>query len=306
MHQPQDDRWALILAGGDGIRLRPLTRVVAGDERPKQFSPLFGTETLLDQTRHRISSVVPPERISIVATRKHERFFGQALREAPGPLIVQPENRGTAPAILYGVLSIRHRDPGANIATFPSDHYFTNEVAFMTQVRAAFRIVEQRPELIVLLGIVPDSPAVDYGWIEPGDSVPETPDTPLFRIHRFWEKPSLALADQLLARGCFWNSFVVVGSADALVVLLQDTVPALYRSFEPVLPMLGTLEEADAVDRVYMDLLPIDFCTEVLAVSPQILVVMPVADTGWTDLADPKRTLSLIARDRVRTGGAGD
>jgi mannose-1-phosphate guanylyltransferase len=306
MHQPQDDRWALILAGGDGIRLRPLTRVVAGDERPKQFSPLFGTETLLDQTRHRISSVVPPERISVVATRKHERFFSQPLREAPGPLIVQPENRGTAPAILYGVLSIRRRDPAAKIATFPSDHYFTNEVAFMTQVRAAFRIVEQRPELIVLLGIVPDSPAVDYAWIEPSDSVAQTPDTPLFRIHRFWERPSPALAEQLMARGCFWNSFVVVGSADALAALLQDTVPALYRSFEPVLPMLGTLEETDAVERVYLDLLPVDFCTEVLALSPQILAVLPVADTGWTDLADPKRTLSLIARDRVWTGGAGD
>ena len=307
MQQHGKDRWALILAGGDGIRLRPLTRALAGDERPKQFSSLFGPDTLLDQTRNRVAHVVPAGHITVIVTRKHEPFFGKTLMQAPGPLLIQAENRGTAPAILYGILSLHKRHPAANVAIFPSDHYFTDELAFIARVRQAFQVVEQRPDLIVILGIVPNGPAVDYSWIEPGDAVPQMRNADLRRIRRFWHYTPLPVAEDLLARGCLWNSLVAVGSADALLILLQETAPELYHSFKPALAVLGTAAEAEAMGRVYADLLPTDFSTEILAPSPQVLAVMPVGETGWTDLADPSRTLSLVAGTGVlkgRTGGS--
>src|SRR5262245_41622932 len=96
---------AIVLAGGDGTRLRSFTRGLVGDDRPKQFCPVIGAETLLDQTRHRLRMLVAPQCTLIVVTRPHERYYAPALRGLPASLVVvQPENRGTAPAILYALL----------------------------------------------------------------------------------------------------------------------------------------------------------------------------------------------------------
>jgi len=94
----------IILAGGDGARLASLTRRLTGDERPKQFCRLIGDDTLLEQTRRRARVLIAPERLLTVVTRHHERFYLPALADAPPrSMIVQPENRGTAPAVLYAV-----------------------------------------------------------------------------------------------------------------------------------------------------------------------------------------------------------
>src|ERR1700690_2436381 len=87
-------RWAVILAGGDGTRLRPLTRILAGDERPKQFCAVIGSDTLLQQTRRRIAYTVPDDQTLLVLTKSHEPFFHSQLSGLSSSLIVQPENRG--------------------------------------------------------------------------------------------------------------------------------------------------------------------------------------------------------------------
>src|SRR5437773_12430983 len=93
---------AVVLAGGDGTRLRSLTRQLAGDDRPKQFCSLLGAETLLGATRSRARRLIAPERLFTVVTRRHESFYRPELADtAPNTVVVQPESRGTAPAILY-------------------------------------------------------------------------------------------------------------------------------------------------------------------------------------------------------------
>src|ERR1044072_388107 len=99
------DRWAVILAGGDGTRLQSMTRAIAGDNRPKQFVPVIGGATLLDQTRRRVALSVIPGRTFIVVTQKHRQFYDSlAHQTSPGLLLQQPSNKGTAPAILYALL----------------------------------------------------------------------------------------------------------------------------------------------------------------------------------------------------------
>src|SRR6185369_11465420 len=101
------DRWAVILAGGDGTRLQSMTRVITGDNRPKQFVPVIGGSTLLNQTRRRVALSIEPSRTMIVLTQKHQRFYQSLREEIPrGLLPEQPENKGTAPAILYALLRV--------------------------------------------------------------------------------------------------------------------------------------------------------------------------------------------------------
>ncbi len=222
--------WAVILAGGDGARLKSLTRHIAGDERPKQFCSVLGHGTLLEETQRRVALQLAPDRTLYVVNRAHENFYSQPLaKQNAENLVVQPGNRGTAPAFLYGLLRIAREDPNAVVAFFPSDHYVSDNDFFMAQIRTALDTVHERLELVVLLGLDPNSPEVEYGWIEPG--LPINKRDKVFGVRRFWEKPSKMLAQVLQLRGCLWNSFVMVASVQVLLEVIDSAIPELYRSF---------------------------------------------------------------------------
>src|SRR5437762_13991454 len=119
----RSERWAVILAGGDGTRLQSMTRSITGDDRPKQFVPVIGGSTLLDQTRSRVALSVLPGRTLFVVTDKHRRFY-QSLTKSVSPnlLLEQPANKGTAPAILYALMRVAAKSPKAIVALLPSVH----------------------------------------------------------------------------------------------------------------------------------------------------------------------------------------
>lgn len=195
-------RWGVILAGGDGKRLLPLTRQITGDDRPKQFCALTGGETLLEQTRRRISQVVPEQDMLLVLTRTHERFYADQLPGVPtSNLLVQPSNHGTAPAIVYSLIRLNAVAPDAVVGFFPSDHHFENDEAFAVAVNQAFEHGELYGECVLLLGIPPDSPEEAYGWIEPAARLYRVAVGSSFAVRRFWEKPSRGTAIRLMDEG---------------------------------------------------------------------------------------------------------
>src|SRR5689334_5866111 len=131
-------RWGVILAGGDGKRLLPLTRKISGDDRPKQFCALTGGETLLDQTLRRVSPLIGDRQTLLLLTQTHKRFYADQLAGvADERLLVQPYNHGTAPAIAYSLTHIERMDSGAIVAFFPSDHHFANNEAFAAHIDLA-------------------------------------------------------------------------------------------------------------------------------------------------------------------------
>ena len=291
------ERWGVILAGGDGMRLRPLTRLIAGDDRPKQFCPMLGRETLLGQTIRRVGPTIPPARTLLVLTRTHERYYSPLLPNLGAvPLVVQPENRGTAPAILYALLRIAAVAPMAWVALFPSDHYVSDDRAFMVHVEAAFQALSARPDLVALLGITPDYPEAEYGWIEPGGLVAWQGPAGLYSVNRFWEKPSASTAKRLLEEGCLWNSFVMVGRVPTLLGMVERTVPDLFQAFAGIQPAPGTPAERAATRSLYARLPEVNFSREVLAASPGNLAVVPVTGVRWSDWGDPSRVLTTLAR----------
>ncbi|HEY7218651.1 MAG TPA: sugar phosphate nucleotidyltransferase [Candidatus Binatia bacterium] len=290
---PLDLEWAVILAGGDGTRLKSLTRKIAGDERPKQFCSVLGGATLLEDTQRRAALELAEERTLFIVNQAHEPFYAPMLGDKrQARLVVQPRNCGTAPAILYGLLRIAAADPQAVVALFPSDHFVSDNRKFMNHVRAALDSARLRREIVILLGVDPEAPEVEYGWIEP------TPvakgNSQVFGVRRFWEKPNQMLAQVLQLRGCLWNSFVMVASVQALLGVIESAVPDFYRAFACLTPLFGTRAEAGAVARLYQSLTEINFSHQVLALLPQRLAVLKVSGVRWSDLGEPKRVMASL------------
>ncbi len=288
-------RAAIVLAGGDGTRLSELTRRITGSHAPKQFCALLGDVTLLQMTRNRVALSIPPELTMFALNRAHTRFFSRLLADVPAEnLVQQPQNRGTAPAILYSLLRLAELASGASVLLMPSDHHVGDEAVLMNHVNLAFATIEERPELTVLLGVVPNAPEPAYGWIEPGQGL-GIAQSNVHEVGRFWEKPSREIAIELMARGCLWNSFVIVGRLSTLLGLFTVMMPQLHTSFSNIRPTLGTLFEEPAVRNLYRDLGSADFSRQVLEPLPMNLAVLPVPDVGWSDLGEPKRVSQALA-----------
>ena len=296
------DRWAVILAGGDGTRLQSMTRAITGDNRPKQFVPVIGGSTLLNQTRRRVALSIEPSRTMIVVTQKHRRFYESLAGEtSPGLLLEQPMNKGTAPAILYALLRVATKSPKAVVALFPSDHFFADDEEFMSHIDVAIDAVEVQPATVMLLGITPTTPETEYGWIEPQPSILAGAQKSITRVRKFWEKPSFNLATSLMERGCLWNSFVMVGCVDALLKMTRAAMPEMYAAFAAITPTFETASEHKALAALYSGIEDYNFSHQVLAVRPEDLMVMRVGEVGWSDLGEPNRVLSALARIGVQS-----
>jgi mannose-1-phosphate guanylyltransferase len=289
--------WAVLLAGGDGTRLQSMTRAITGDNRPKQFVPVIGRNTLLDQTRQRVAVSIPANRTFVVVTQKHRRFYEPLANElSPNLLLEQPVNKGTAPAILYALLRVAKRSPKGIVALFPSDHFFADDEEFMSHIEVAIDAVKVQPQTVMLLGITPTAPETEYGWIEPQPSILASAEKSITRVRKFWEKPDLSLATSLMERGCLWNSFVMVGRVDALLKMTQAALPEMFAEFAAIRPAFETTAEDEALAELYAQMKETNFSHEVLAVRPEDLMVMRVADVGWSDLGEPNRVLSTLAQ----------
>ena len=294
--------WAVVLAGGEGTRLRPLVRHLCGDERPKQFSPLLGARTLLRQTLDRVGLLIPLERTVVVTLQAHARYLERELGEQPRVRVLsQPESRGTAAGILLAAQWIETRDPGATLVCFPSDHLVLEEAAFMEHVRELASFVERRPHRIVLLGAPPSQPETEYGWIEPGEPVGWTGQGPVHAIRQFREKPSKETAEALLRRGSLWNTFVFAARAAVLLSAGRECAPALYDRLAALRAFAGGEHERWAVRQAYALAPTVDFSRSILEACPQMLAVSKLPGLTWCDLGSPERVVAMLARLGVST-----
>ena len=291
-------RWAVILAEGDGRRLRSYIHRIAGRECPKQFFRILGRGTLLKQTLARVRLRFAPERTLTVVNHAHEGFYSaiSSIRLVP-ELLVQPDNLGTAPAILYALLVIAKRSANASVAIFPSDHYVSDNERFMQYVDSAFDATLRRPETPVVLGIVPAKAEPVYGWIEPGQRISNGAAPPLFQISRFWEKPPLHIARELCRQSCLLNTLVIVGTVSSLIGTIASALPSMYASLNLAQSALGNAVKEVMTQAAYTRIGRVDFSQSVLAEQADKFAVMPIADVEWSDLGEPERVIALRSRE---------
>ncbi len=280
------------------MRLKPLTQFLYGDDRPKQFCPIFGETTLLAQSRQRAARLVPESNTSFVVTRAHEAFYSIELDDVePHRLIVQPQNRGTAPALLYSLLRIYYKDADATVTILPSDHYYSDEHGFTETLDLAFDMVQRQPEKVVLLGAVPTHPETEYGWIEPGTSLEDSDET-IYEVRGFWEKPSRDMSQQLMNNGCLWNTFVMVGCVETLLQMIADAEPGLFNAFRSI--NVAHIGETRVLESLYNQIPAIDFSKRILAAATDKLSVLRLDRSEWSDLGDPGRVVATLIENGSR------
>lgn len=291
--------WAIVLAGGEGVRLRALTRRLYGEDRPKQYAALFGSRSLLRQTLDRVALAIPPERTVVATLRSHARYITAEFAGSLSPrVLVQPEDRGTAAGVLFPAHWIQWRDPEATVAVFPSDHFILEEPVFMDHVAEVVAWL-RHPEWIVLLGAQPTEPDTEYGWIEPGEALDWTAAGPICRVQRFWEKPSAETARGCLASGWLWNTLVFVAKVSTLIEAGRQFLPQLHDRLARIAPFADTEDEAWAILQAYHLAPKANFSRSILQRCPPGLVVSRLPALTWCDWGTPERVFKSLTKARI-------
>ena len=285
--------WSIVLAGGEGARLRPLMTEAYGVDVPKQYCAFNGDEPLVRMALRRALRLTDRERVVTVVSSKHRRWWESQLADLPSDnIVVQPCNRGTACGILLPLIHILLQEPQAIVAVLPSDHFVEDEAVLTRTLRKAIRVAGHAADSIVLLGIRPDGPDCEYGWIEP---TLKTLDG-LHWVLSFVEKPVPAVAEQLRDRGGLWNSFVLVARGLTFLSAFTRAFPELVDRFGAALVSGNADGAEDRLERLYSKLPSLDLSRDLLQSNHEQLRVLPVPPCGWTDLGTPERIARCLER----------
>ena len=223
----------LVLAGGEGQRLRSFIRRLRGDSLPKQYVKFTGTRSMLEHTYGRAEKLIPRERVFTVVNQAHMKYpavVDQLGGRRRGTVVVQPENRETGPGLLLPLMHIHKRYPNAIVAVLPSDHFIREQDRLMRHVRLAHAIVKRQPSTLVLLGIKPEYGESEYGYIVPTTDW-DANGWGTSAVTKFVEKPDLMRAHKLIACCALWNTMMMVFKADTLLQWVDELRPEIYRHF---------------------------------------------------------------------------
>jgi len=282
--------WGVILAGGEGNRLRHFVKKQYGYDRPKQYCTIVGTRSLIRHTLDRALMLIKPNQLLTVVNTHHAEYVDEEIGHQPlNTIIIQPCARETSAGILLPMLKINHRDAESIVTIFPADHFINEEVRFMDYVKQANKFVEDYPDLIVMLGVQPNRIESGYGWIEQGNSILFNGTRIIHRVRRFWEKPDTEKTEILWYKGCLWNTFVMVGRSSTFIKHIKACVPEVFNAFQTIHAEIGTSIEKETIEKMYQFIPLMNFSSSVLEKIPECLCVMEVSDVYWSDWGEEQR-----------------
>jgi mannose-1-phosphate guanylyltransferase len=292
-----DRIWMIVLAGGEGERVRALVRRWLGRHRAKQYCTFAGTRSMFQHTVDRALELAPAERIVTVIARGHrEDALAQLDGRAVRKVLLQPDNRDTGAGIFLPLAYIRAQDPDATVVIFPSDHFVHPEDRFLEIVQRAATAAEWLADDLVLVAVRPDRPELEYGWIEPGPELVPNAGPPVRAVRRFLEKPDEARAIEAMAAGGLWNTLVLSAKVEALWTLGWQCFPGMMSLFDQLLPAIGTRQESLMLDEIYAHMPLHNFSSALLERVPERVAAIELDGVLWCDWGKPERIADTLAR----------
>jgi mannose-1-phosphate guanylyltransferase len=296
----QPELWAVILAGGRGLRFWPRSR----QARPKPTLALGTAKPLIVETVARLRGLVPPSRIFVSTAQAYARVFQKALPGIPrSQFILEPEGRDTAAGIGLAAVSIEPRMQKASadavLAVLPADHVITRPAAFRTTLLAAARIAAVE-DVFVTIGIRPTAPSPLFGYLLPGRPYPGGQGA--VRLRRFQEKPEPAAAQKLIARGGLWNAGMFIFRPATLRRALRRYQPALAEGLERIAGAPAR-RRPKVIRAVFPHLPKISFDYAIMEKAGN--VAMLPGDFGWSDVGSWDMLYRFLGGDGEKNLAAG-
>nr|MBC7246001.1 NTP transferase domain-containing protein [Chloroflexota bacterium] len=291
MSSTQSPLYGVILAGGGGTRLWPLSRM----KQPKHLLALYSDDTMLAQTCARVQPLIPNDHLMVITVAEHAQAVRDELPTIPSAnFVVEPIGRGTAPCIGLMALLIHKRDPDAIMISLHADHVVEDEQGFRRALRAAVRTAED--DHLITLGIQPTYPETGYGYIERGALLGRVGDQDVYRVERFTEKPDLGIACSFVQSGrYFWNSGIFVWKVSAILREMRRLLPELYAQLMELEPVLDTPKQAEAIERIWPTVRSVSIDVGIMERASDVVVIP--ADFGWSDVGCWSSVASLLPAD---------
>ncbi|MBI4237482.1 MAG: mannose-1-phosphate guanylyltransferase [Deltaproteobacteria bacterium] len=281
--------YCVLMCGGEGTRFAPLST----PDCPKQFLRLFGTRSLLQETYNRCEALVPPQRVFASTNYRYVPLIREHLPQLPSDnIIAEPLKKNTAPALALAAAILARRDPEAIMVALPADHMIVNLATFQQALQTAERIAIDG-DYLVTLGIRPDRPATEYGYICGG--VPLSASASL--VERFVEKPNHALAVSYLANGrYYWNSGMFIWRARRLLTEIAAHLPELDRAVRLLADRKISLSGHDPLIDDYFATAPEISIDYGVMERSQRVAMIPV-ECGWSDVGSWEGLREFVQRE---------
>lgn len=284
--------YAVIMAGGGGTRLWPLSR----HSHPKQMLQLIGSKTLFEMAVDRIRPIISPERILIVTIAEQAASLQKLCKDIPPEnYLIEPMPRGTASVVGLAAVTLQQRDPQAVMAVLTADHIIQNEALFRDVIRSAHNLA--REDYLVTLGVSPTYPATGYGYIEMGNSLKSATNATARMVNCFKEKPDEATARQFIADGnhvwnsgmFFWKVGTILAEFERQMPVLMDTLNRVKVIPEPRQTHPGYIEEWTRITPQTIDYGIMEAARKV--------AVIPVQELGWNDVGSWESLFDFLPKD---------
>ena len=293
--------YPVILSGGAGTRLWPLSRAVL----PKQLLPLVADKTMLQETALRVANWPGVMAPLVVCGNDHRFMVAEQMREigiTPLGILLEPVGRNTAPAVAAAAHHLKAIDPEAIMLVLPADHVIENNAAFREAVERAITLVGQGA--LATFGIVPKTPETGYGHIRRGEQVANCGEC--FKVARFVEKPDLETARGFLAEGgYYWNSGMFMFQADRYLAELQQHAPAIAASASQAMKSAYRDLDFCRLDETSFSACPSDSIDYAVMEHTRDAAVVP-ADIGWNDVGSWSALWEVQAKDGQGNAQRGD
>lgn len=283
--------YALIMAGGIGTRLWPLSR----QSRPKQVLPLVDDRSMFKVAVDRLRPLFEPENVFVVAGSDHIDLLRNEQCGIPDRnFIVEPIGRGTAPAIGLSAIQLQHRDPQAVMVVLTADHFIGDEAGFREVLKAAYEVAQA--DHLVTLGITPSSPSIGYGYIERGQKLIEVGGLAAYQVTAFREKPNLETAQRFSADGQHsWNSGMFVWKVDRFLQELARSMPEFYAQLLKIDQAWGTDRYETVLNETWPQVKTQTIDYGVMEKATDVAVIP--AEFGWNDVGSWATLLEILPND---------